>query len=211
MNPLRARQTGGTLMGLVVGIAAGLTIAGALALYIDGPDNPIVSKVQKVNQKTTPLGDPNAPLYSNQNKTREIAQLFKMEEQPASDPADNGAQEGVEAASAAGQAVAQHPVTALDPEQSPSTAVSAVPQPVRRSEFFAQVGAYRNYKEAEFMRGRLAILGLEARISESQTATGMFYRVRVGPFDSLEAMQGVRSILSGDDYQYAIIRLESAQ
>ena len=47
---------------------------------------------------------------------------------------------------------------------------------------YIQAGAYRDKKEAENMRARLALLGLEASIKEVKTQNSIFYRVRLGPY-----------------------------
>ncbi len=56
---------------------------------------------------------------------------------------------------------------------------------------YIQAGAYRDKKEAENMRARLALLGMEAAISEVKTPNSVFYRVRLGPYSqkNLEAVQ----------------------
>ncbi|MDR0934088.1 MAG: SPOR domain-containing protein [Burkholderiaceae bacterium] len=45
-----------------------------------------------------------------------------------------------------------------------------------------QAGAYRARTEAENMRARLALLGLEAHIAEVKAQNGNLYRVRLGPY-----------------------------
>ena len=59
-----------------------------------------------------------------------------------------------------------------------------------------QAGAFSNETEAEKLKAKLALLGIEAGI---QTATipdkGVWYRVRLGPYKSMEEINRARSFL----------------
>ncbi|MCL1886813.1 MAG: SPOR domain-containing protein [Betaproteobacteria bacterium] len=47
---------------------------------------------------------------------------------------------------------------------------------------YLQAGAYREKSDAENIRAKLALIGLEARISEVKSPNGNLYRVRLGPY-----------------------------
>ena len=72
--------------------------------------------------------------------------------------------------------------------------------------YFLQVGAFRDSADAESARGKLALLGFESHTSERTSETGTLYRVRVGPFDQLEAMNRMRSKLSENSVDVAVVR-----
>ena len=59
------------------------------------------------------------------------------------------------------------------------------------SRIFLQTGAFRNRSDAEGMLARLALIGLEARITEGSNEQGQIFRVRLGPVDQqdLERVQ----------------------
>lgn len=45
-----------------------------------------------------------------------------------------------------------------------------------------QAGAYRERKDAEQMRAKLALLGIEANIKEARSQNNTLYRVQLGPY-----------------------------
>lgn len=56
-------------------------------------------------------------------------------------------------------------------------------QPDRR--YVLQAGAYRHARDAEEMKAKLALAGFEAVVQRvSIQSRGMYYRVRMGPYDS---------------------------
>ena len=73
--------------------------------------------------------------------------------------------------------------------------------------FFLQAGAFQNARDAEALRARLALLGIEARI---QTATlpdkGVWHRVRVGPYTNVEELGRTREALKQNGIETALIK-----
>lgn len=60
-----------------------------------------------------------------------------------------------------------------------------------------QTGAYRSADDADAMRARLALLGLDAKVSQSAGSDGTpLYRVRLGPYGKLDDLNGIRRTLS---------------
>jgi cell division protein FtsN len=60
--------------------------------------------------------------------------------------------------------------------------------------------------DAENARAKLALLGFEANISDRTTDTGVLHRVRLGPYNQVETMNKVRSKLSENGVDVAVIR-----
>src|SRR5688572_3916245 len=62
--------------------------------------------------------------------------------------------------------------------------------------FFLQTGSFQNVAEAETLKARLALVGLEAGI---QTRTlperGIWHRVRLGPYTDVDELNRVREML----------------
>lgn len=74
--------------------------------------------------------------------------------------------------------------------------------------YILQVGSFRQMEEADSLKARLALLGIESTI---QTVVirdqDIWYRVRVGPYDSLRAMGQMRSLLQRNDIDFMVLRL----
>ena len=71
--------------------------------------------------------------------------------------------------------------------------------------FFLQVGAFRSVDEAERMRARLAFLGFEAALYKKTKPGSIFYRVRLGPFNSREELDRVKKRLNNDNIKSHIV------
>lgn len=64
--------------------------------------------------------------------------------------------------------------------------------------YFLQVGSYRQQREAERLKAQLALHGMVARVQKvSVQGRGKFFRVRLGPYTSYEAMLQADSHLRG--------------
>ena len=56
------------------------------------------------------------------------------------------------------------------------------------------------------MRAKLALLGFEAAISDRASDAGVLHRVRIGPFNQVEAMNKARAKLVDGGVDVAIVR-----
>jgi cell division protein FtsN len=73
--------------------------------------------------------------------------------------------------------------------------------------YYLQAGAFRERADAEGERAKLALQGYEATIQERVSETGTLYRVRLGPFTELDAMNRVRGKLTENGIDVAVIRV----
>ena len=73
--------------------------------------------------------------------------------------------------------------------------------------YFLQAGAFRDQADAENSKAKLALAGFEASISDKGSDANGLYRVRIGPFNQLEAMNRVRGKLSDNGIDVAVVRV----
>jgi len=213
------RQQGNTLIGIIIGLVIGLVIAVVVALVISKGATPFTDKSGKSGKSTEPtagqIADPNKPMYGNKEAAREAAKDFARE-QPKQPPAPDALQQMVNKLEAAAAApVAEHAKVAAAPSAAnvtptppspaaPPTAAAAAGD--EKFVYYLQAGAFREVADAENTRAKLALLGFEANVSERTTDTGVLHRVRVGPFAQVEAMNKVRSKLSENGVDVAVVR-----
>ena len=174
------------IVGFVFGLVIGLALSTAAALYITHSPVPFVNKVQRPTENVNPgaggqLPDPNKPLYSNR------ALL------PVAPPAVPGGEEKPAAAAAAAPAPA---------------AAAAAPGPDTSGRVMIQAGAFKSAQDADAMRARLALLGLDARVSQVAQDGGatVLYRVRIGPYRELDDLSGIRRTLSENGIEAQVVR-----
>lgn len=203
-------QRGGTLLGFVLGLVLGLAVALGVAIYVTKVPTP----------------------FSNKNQTRS-AEQDAVENQKNKDWNPNGALQPKAAASAAESgAVTSSPEPAAQPQPTESAkpevkpAVQADPLgDLARTKsglstpagsggtadpftYFIQVGAYRSASEAEGQKARMALMGLDAKVSEREQAGRTVYRVRLGPFDDKASAERLHAKLDSANVENTIVRIQ---
>ena len=216
-NP-RSRQQGNTIIGIVIGLVIGLTIAVVVALVINKGSTPFTDKGRGSKAAEPTAGqaaDPNKPMYGNKDAAREAAKDFSKDapKAPAGDPLQAVVDkiQGAPVATPAPAAPAEKPKAA--PAAANVAPVPAKTAPAAAADggddkfiYYLQAGAFREIADAESARAKLALLGFEANVSDRATDTGVLHRVRLGPFNQVEAMNKVRSKLSENGVDVAVVR-----
>ncbi|MYM66071.1 SPOR domain-containing protein [Pseudoduganella sp. FT55W] len=221
----RTQQQGNTFVGIVIGLVIGLSIAVVVALMITKGSTPFTDKghPSKAAEPTAgQIADPNKPMYGNKDAAREAAKDFAKDQAPAAPapaapakPAADQLQAVVDKiqATPAAPAPAKPAAAATAPN-----AANVAPQPAAKAAaadaaagddkfiYYLQAGAFREVADAESARAKLALLGFEANISDRSTDTGVLHRVRLGPYNQVEAMNKVRSKLSENGIDVAVVR-----
>jgi cell division protein FtsN len=73
--------------------------------------------------------------------------------------------------------------------------------------FYLQAGAFQSPAEADNMRARLALLGIEANVQSNATAErGTLHRVRIGPFSRVEEVNRTRDTLKQNGIDTTLIK-----
>lgn len=103
------------------------------------------------------------------------------------------------------------PSQQLPPPQ-PSVQQPITPQtvnpPAAKEKIFLQAGSFRRIDDAENMKARLALLGVFASIQPIDLADrGIFYRVRVGPFNNKSNSDQVSASLQENGIETQFLRL----
>ncbi|MGV8869777.1 MAG: SPOR domain-containing protein [Janthinobacterium svalbardensis] len=213
------RQQGNTLVGIIIGLVIGLGIAVVVALVITKGASPFTDKSGKAGKSAEPtagqIADPNKPMYGNKEAAKEAARDFSKEPreivaptQPAA-PAPAPAQQP----KAPPPDALQELIGTLKDKPAPKTPAAAAPAPQAKADaasdkwiYYLQAGAFHDMSDAESTRGKLALLGFEAAISDRSTDAGVLHRVRIGPFNQLEAMNRARTKLSENGIDVAVVR-----
>lgn len=194
----RRKNAGGTLLGLFIGLVIGLLIAFGVTWYINKAPLPFQNKTEAVpgtaNEKTTEATTEPAPLPGKPGDKPREKQRFefygilegKQQATPGSEP---GAVVVTPAAPASGAA-----------SPTPTEAKSA-------ALFFLQAGAFQKVQDADNLKAKLALMGLEASVQEVTVADkGTMQRVRVGPFHSPEEMNRARTSLAQAGVQATVVK-----
>ncbi|SPE31774.1 Cell division protein (fragment) [Burkholderiales bacterium] len=70
-----------------------------------------------------------------------------------------------------------------------------------------QVGAFRSADDADAVRARLALLGLDGKVFAVLAEGTTLYRVRLGPYGQLDDLNGIRRTLSENGMEPQIVHV----
>lgn len=90
------------------------------------------------------------------------------------------------------------------------SAPTPVPSAVAKS-FWLQVGAFQHEGEADNLKAKLALLGVEAKIqSVNMPDKGLLHRVRVGPFSRADELERVRGQLKQNGLDASVVKADNS-
>lgn len=180
-------QHGNTLWGLLGGLLIGLLIAFGIVWYLNKTPLPFVEKVSPpaatgdIAPGSQPLPLPGKP----GDKPRERTQLDFYNILPGAQPTS--------------------PSTAAPGAPAPTEPPTIEIKPVEV--FYLQAGAFQKAEDAEKLKARLALLGVEAVVQEANIADkGVLHRVRVGPFANVDEMNRARTMLAQNGVQTTVAK-----
>jgi cell division protein FtsN len=189
----RKKSGGGMLLGLFLGLVVGVLIAFGVVLYLNKAPLPFMNKVE---------GTPREPAKSAEPIALPGKPGDKVSEKPRFDFYGilEGKQPGSPDVAVGKPAPAQTPAT-------PPEAVATKPAAKTGETYFLQAGAFQKAADADNLKAKLAMLGFEAGVQEADVPEkGKMHRVRVGPLNSAEEMNRVRTHMSQGGIQATVIK-----
>lgn len=82
--------------------------------------------------------------------------------------------------------------------------------PAGTENYFLQVGAFQTEEEADNVKAKLALLGLEAVVQTANVPDkGVWHRVRVGPYTELDQISKARAELVKNGFNADLIKIHS--
>jgi len=212
------KQRGNTMVGIIIGLVIGLGIAVVVALAITKGSSPFTDRGSKAGKPIDPATgattDPNQPMYGNKDVPRDAVNKQDKEAATAVTPVPPATSAATPAAPApdALQVLVDKlktdtsSVAPVVEKSHPAADPAAAAAGDDKFVYYLQVGAFHGISDAESARAKLALLGFEAAISDRSTDAGVLHRVRVGPFNQLDAMNKARGKLSENGVDVAVVR-----
>ncbi|PJI95723.1 sporulation related protein [Acidovorax sp. 69] len=214
---MKKQQTGGTIIGFIVGVIVGLGAALAVAVYVTKVPVPFLNKgngrgadLDAAESQKNKNWDPNSPLYGKNPARPPAPAVAAAASAPTSTPAPE-----VRAAASAPKPAASKPEAAkaeskpgADPLGDLAVAKAAAKGNVDPFDYFVQAGAFRTQADADAQRAKLAMLGWEARVSEREQNGRAVFRVRVGPFTKRDDAEQLKEKLDAAGVESALVRVQ---
>jgi len=178
----RADSSGSFLIGLFFGFLLGLGVAAGIAIYFFKTPIPFADR-PKAQDK---------PLAGDQ-KAAEAPKAAKADDKPRFDfyrilPGK------------------EEPVT--DRQMREATAKQAAKPGAPKESYFLQVGSFPNPADADNLKARLALMGMEANVEPANVAgKGVWYRVRLGPYTRVDEINRVRQQLTQNGIDVSLVRI----
>lgn len=171
-------EYGGTILGFILGLGVGLGVAFVIAFYLSKNTPQERPGVRAPNLPLTIKSGP-APAEGEAAAPAEALDLNKPLQGKSAVPASD----------------ASDPIADLASGKKPA---EVVPTPVAKSDaiYFLQVGAFNKRADADAQKASLAIQGIQSQLSEITSEGNTLWRVRVGPYNSIEESNPVRDKLN---------------
>jgi cell division protein FtsN len=206
------------LLGMIIGLLLGIVISLAVALWLNRLSNPFVEKGKAIEPvpKVAPAQPP-APADAAR-AAEKSAKGAVPEKGDKAEKADKAAPPGKtserprfefyqilpgdKVVSEKEAKVAAKAPAAPKPGSSPAS-----PKPHSGEIYWLQAGAFSEEREADNLKAKIALTGLEAAVRPVNIPDrGTLYRVRLGPYQSVEDANRTKTTLSQNGVAAAIIR-----
>jgi len=179
------------LAGILIGLFVGLAAAIGVAIYVNKAPTPFVAKAKPAEQAqaqppadtaTSPVAKPDA---TSAEKTAKPAEKQRFEFYDIL--------QGKEA-----------PAT----EQEVKASAAQKPGAKPKENYFLQAGSFQTEAEADNLKAKLALMGVEATIQTANIPDkGVWHRVRAGPYTDIEELNKARDTLSKNAIQASLIKI----
>ena len=209
-------QQGGTFLGILLGLMLGAGAAAGIAWYIYQSPLPFITQstpdkgkvVQSAPEVPSPVPSVDAPQGSTLPDPNQGSSRQQVMPQP--DPRNVVQSQGVSTVdvTAGDDTAALDAAAPVVPADTPTAdAASAAAAPAARGGFLLQAGSFRRQADADRLKGNLALRGLEARVESAAVGGQTVYRVRIGPYGSLDQVNQIRRELADDGIEAAAVRM----
>lgn len=175
-RPATAGKNLSLIAGILIGMTLGLIIAAGIAWYVLETPSSFVNNVPHETTKLTPEATQTPPA------------------------ATTGTSAAPEDASGDGKPRFEFYKVLTDKQDATATPAPASSKPPSRAAasgnaFFLQVGSFANMDEAEKLKARLAMLGMEALVQDANVGDKLVHRVRLGPYSNEDEMKEMQTSL----------------
>ncbi|MEM7292938.1 MAG: SPOR domain-containing protein [Pseudomonadota bacterium] len=96
-----------------------------------------------------------------------------------------------------------------EPAEKPeeSTTAESTPAPTNSTEtYYIQAGSFRKPEDAERMKVKLLLMGLDVEVKAVEVEGKQYHRVRIGPITNFSAFETARNRLKENNVQYIVLK-----
>jgi cell division protein FtsN len=182
-KPRRKRPGGGFSgwLGVAGGLAAGLLIAAGIYVKDHRPDTAAARTATKTEKKKPRRSDPvEADADSEAPDSPKSYAFYDM--------------------------LPKFEVVVPEKDKDVHPDSRAVPE-TRSGTYVLQAGSYKNFADADRVRAKLALQGVESKVQKVSVDNDTWHRIRIGPISNLNELNRLRSVLRRADVDVLLIRV----
>jgi cell division protein FtsN len=182
------RPIGSTVIGIVIGLMLGLALAAVIAIYMTAAPVPFIGAKSEKSRTSTPQADRNLAEAAKTTESKsgqgerprfDFYKILPGQEEPVTERDL--------------RAAAKEPPKAGAP----------------RDLYVVQAGAFQSPADADQLKARLALIGLQAAVEPANLPDkGTWYRVRLGPYTQLEEINRVRQTLAQNGVDASLVKVK---
>lgn len=181
----RSGKGGGLLLGVFIGFVIGLATASAIAIFMLKTPIPFVDK-PRPSERQAPAGQ-------------------NLKDAANAAPKDDGKPRFDFYRILPGQ---EEPVTTEQLKQAAAREKAGKSESDKKEIYLLQAGAFQSPADADNLKAKLAMLGLEANVEPTTVPEkGVMYRVRLGPYGKIDEINKIRTQLAQSGIEPALVRV----
>jgi cell division protein FtsN len=168
-------------MGVLCGLALGLGVAGIVYIKDHRPDAQIAktAKADKKKSRGNEVSDAETP----ESGAEEPAKSYDFYDM-----------------------LPKFEVVVPEKDKDVRPDIKSVPE-TRRGTYVLQAGSYKNFADADRVRAKLALQGVESKVQKVSVDNDTWHRIRIGPISKLDELNRLRQILRKADVDVLVIRV----
>ena len=187
----RKKSGGGTLLGLFVGLVLGVIAAAVVVYLLTRSPTPFANKGVQAPQTQPENGNGPMPLpgkpgdpVSNDKPRFDFYKILPGNADAIPDPKTAAKPQDEKRDDKSAEKNSE-------PEKEKNVKETVLKDPV-----YLQTGSFQNAEDADNQKAKLALIGAEASVQQVMLQDKVWYRVRIGPFKSMEEVNGLRAELA---------------
>ena len=197
----RKKAGGGTLLGLFVGLVLGVLVAAGVVWYIHNTPTPFSNKTQP-SRVPAPTQSTAQPAGANV-----AGQPMALPGKPGDPNLHNGDKPRFDFYKILpGNAEAIPDPKPTDQKQADAAKAKIEKESTLKEPIYLQTGSFHSAEDADNQKARLALMGAEASVQQVMLQDKVWYRVRLGPFNKMDEVSGMRSDLAKQGIEANVVK-----
>jgi len=183
--------------GILIGLIVGVSLAAGVTWYLMKSPSPFLKKEQMPVNTTSDVGKPVASTEAASANAKS----------PAASPAENNGKPRFEFYKVLTDK--QDATVGTTTKSAEKLGLDVAKPTVSFEPHVLQAGSFSKADDAEKLKARLALLGVQANVQEANIPDkGIWYRVRLGPYKDPEELNRTRSFLKQNGVESTPIRVQ---